>query len=592
MFDSRREILNAIKRKSNHEALRAFALSSTVNFAKVCGLNPWNIDDLNNPYPICDEELAFYPWCPYLEDSADYLDKEPLDAAGERLARPIKLFFVGRDHFKTTGCEVALARRGLLNPYLSNLIFCDNEDKSSIRLSHISDIYQSDIIQQLFPDLLYPAGRNARYYYSSDHILMRKEKQQKRPTFEVFGLRTTTAGYHFNGVVWGDDLVNETNYRNPEIQEAIWFKIQQVYKFVASPGCEFWLTGTRYSAADAYGNFLDKDSLLKNDIVPGAVLLGCFEEDEHGNREAINFLRFCWNKGDKVRPVRYRGKVFNPVRESLEEKKASTTPISEWYSQMENNPLSTENATFSKEQFKKFIPCKAVELKSWIRNPDNVKNHILCAFPDAAIPKEKLNRAEIRTAIVGDIAYKAKKQNDFSVIIVAGQDANDDWYLMDGWRGKTDVDAGGLNKYFKMVYDFREKYGVRLALGIETHAKESTRAAAKMIANNLCVAHPVFHQLKDNSGGRNGMTKEVRIADALESHIAAGKLFVCEDFPKVLLDALIEEAITYPNGRADDTLDTLADLRQVFIPRKIATKKKVDTVKRFRIHNRLLRRAV
>jgi hypothetical protein len=548
---SLRLIREALERGKRRDELRSFALSSTSNLAKVTGVNPWDVRDLNKQEPIQDPETGWFPWCPYLEQTAKYLDERP-----PGIAKPVKPVFIARDHFKSTTAAVSLALRALRNPEKSFCIFCDSEDKASIRLGWIADILKSDAIQWLFPEKVYPNDGKARFRYNNSEIRMRRgQLQSSSPTFKIFGLKTPTAGAHMNGVIWADDLVNEENCRNPEIQNNIWMKLQQVYQYVASPGCELWVSGTRYSKKDAYSNVLDDDSPLKNSVVDGRILMG--DKDGGWDGTALNFFRFCVKPAEKNKPVVFHGHTFYPVRESLVEKRDSTVPVSEYYAQMENNPTAEGNCKFKEHQFRQIIPCDALQLRDWLANEKNVREHLLKGELKALVNLQ--GRVPLKVGILGDIAYADKPHSDFSWLFVIGADQNDDWYLMDGFRQKKSVEHGGLTTYFQKAFGFRAEYEV-LPLAVELHAKESTGAVAVSIAENMGVRPPNWHPLKDNSI----KNKEVRIADALETQAAAMKLFVCQDFPKDLLDELIEQAVTYPNGRHDDALDTLANARQLF----------------------------
>ena len=86
--------------------LREWVLASTLNFSRFVGVNPY---DFGHAKVKFDEETGFYPWCPYAERAAAYFDKPGANAEGMAIAKPKYPVFVGRDHFKTTIAECALA---------------------------------------------------------------------------------------------------------------------------------------------------------------------------------------------------------------------------------------------------------------------------------------------------------------------------------------------------------------------------------------------------------------------------------------------------------------------------------------------------
>jgi len=549
------ELMQQLDALDRRDEERKSVLENTINFSRWIGANPW---DFKKNKPFYDPEVGFYPWCPYAEDVAKYLDKPSVG-----IARPIKPVFVARDHIKTTIAEITLARKALVNPNKSFLILCDSDRKAEARLSRIGAIMKQKKVQETFPDKVQPAsGASLRENYTNKIIKMKRRGDD--PTFKAFGIKSSTTGEHFNGVVWMDDLVNEDNYQNPEIQKQLWLRMQQVIQNVASPGCDIWISGTRYTMADAYSNVIDEDSALKNNIVPGMIMLGCEKKLPSGRKKSIFYFRFCSYPGEKSKPVMHEGVEFHPIRECLEEKKAATHPVSEYYAQMDNNPISSENATFKQRDFEHTIPVTAAAIQNFIDDPEQVSAGLGISSQNS----ELLDRGTLDIAVLGDPAHGGHTRNDFSVLMCVAQDMHDHWYMLDGWRGRTG-DTDSLRKYFTKALMWRDKYNVTLPFAIETHAK-TTNVVMEMVATELGLHFNPdvdLFKLKDNAH----VKKEIRI-HSLAPVVCAGKLHFCENFPSQLRKDLITEAEQYPNGRTDDILDTLANGRQVFRPRRIKKK--------------------
>ena len=535
----------ALIEKRNH------ALSSTINFSKFSGTNPW---DFEANKPRYDPETGFYPWCPYAERTANYLDTHP-----RSLVKPIKIVFIARDHLKTTIIADHMARAALISPNRSFAVIADTDPKASLRLKSIADVYKSEWCQEIFADRLQPNDGKARYHYTSEFINMVRARETGQPSIIAKGAQAGMAGYHFNGCVWFDDVVNEENATNPETQEKLWIKMQQIIKFMCSPECTVIISGTRYNLFDAYHYFLDKDGPLYGSIAPGKVEIGCTDEDEVGKKRSLFYFRFCQEPEEKEEAVYHKGIKFTPVRESLVEKKATTFPKSEWYAQMENNPIASENQTFKEEHFKHILPVDAHALSGWLAQTESVRNHILQLAAGAELKDTSLlDRGALEVAILGDPAYGGKTNKDYSVLLVVAQDVHDHWYLMNGFR----TQQCDTRSYFTKAFRWRDEYGARY-FAIETHAKESTETVAEMVAGELGVVPPLFFDLKDNSH----IKKEVRIK-TLEPVVSGMKLHVCQDFPRDVLDALATEAAVWDKGPHDDLIDALANGRQVFYPRR------------------------
>lgn len=542
-----------ILRRAENIELRRFALSSTINFAKVSGSNPW---DFKTGKPRQDQKTGFYPWCPYAERMATYLDKPT-----RGMPKPIKPLFVARDHLKTSIAAEAMARVALMNPNKLYGVIADTDDKASLRLRTIGEIYKQDVFQRIFPQILYTNDGKARDYYTNKFIRLKRTRTGGQQTLHALGAGASSAGYHFDGGMWCDDIVNEENYDSPDLMEKLWDKLQQLIQYVCSPGCPVWITGTRYSPYDTYRYVLAKDGPLYRNIVPGSILVGCWEVNGKGDRKPLNFLKFCIKQEDQEKPVRYKGVRFTPIRESLDEKKESTEPKSVWFAQMENNPQDSENQAFTEGDFKHRIPATSDKLEEWLGNQANVMEHILRKTVRGDEPK--LDRLPLTWAILGDIAYTRKGRSDYSVLLVVAQDAWDHWYLAAGWRRRTG--HRDLRGYFKWAFQMRAKFNVKRRLGIETHAKESTILAAEMVAAEEGVPIPQFHRLKDNSY----KNKDRRITSALEGMASGKKIHVCADFPRDIMEKIdLEAQQLLLAGGHDDSIDALANGRQVFPVRK------------------------
>lgn len=532
------------------EERRAFALSSTKNFAVVTEQN------------IMSPERGMYPWLLYAVNFSDYLDRP----APRGIAIPIKPGFIARLHLKTTVAGEALARYTIANPEKRSAVFSWDFAKAAENLSQIAFDLKSQALQELFPDVLYPDDTKGRFFYKNNSIMVKRQGNYKEPSILALGEGSNRTGKHFNGVIWIDDVVTEANYRSPEIQKTIWDTIQYIINCIAEPGCQIWITGTRYAFHDAYGYMLSRDSKVKNQIVPGYPNIGCTETDKDGNRKALFFWKYCLKADDKEKPVYYKGKKYNPTRSSLEEMKQGMDPIL-WAAQFENSPIIGGQSTFNHQDFNNIVPCDGSNLSSFLRDTG------------ALIDPSEPDRGALDIVISGDPAYSDKTHNDNSVLLTVGQDRFDCWYVMearitrDGWRG--------LEDYLKCAFSWHKFYHAR-ELAIEYHAKESLRSLAQRLEREMGV-NPRWNTLKENAGGRNGTRKNERIATALEELVRGGRLWFCipdgvgDNHPvEKFRQMLINEAMQFPSSLHDDALDCLSNCRQSFRFRQADRKKPVD----------------
>jgi hypothetical protein len=401
--------------------------------------------------------------------------------------------------------------------------------------------------------------------------MLRRDGNYKEPSIMALGAGSNRTGKHFNGVIWIDDVVTEDNYRNPDVQKEIWDTIQYIVNCIAEPGCQIWITGTRYAHHDAYGYLLSKDSPVRHQIVEGYPNMGCTKTDEDGNRKALFFWKYCWEPEDKTKPVEYEGTTYYPTRSSLKEMrdgadgKGGMDPVL-WSAQFENSPRIGGQVTFDPADFENVVPCSGVELDNFLYNHG--------AFVDPDEPE----RGSLEICIPGDPAYSDKTHNDNSVLLTIAQDRFDYWYVCearvtrDGWKG--------LEAYLKQAFMWWKVYNAR-EIAIEAHAKEALRALAMRLENEMRI-HPYWNPLKENAGGRNGPRKNERIANSLEEVVRGGRLWFCipeesrnhpvEQFRQML----IQEATQFPSGLHDDCLDALSNARQSFRVRSGDNEKSVD----------------
>jgi len=539
----------AVLAEERRISTRELALSHTVNFAKITGAN------------VMHPETGIYPWLPYVIGAADYLDR-PI----RNIAVPIKPIFIARLHLKTTLAGEAFARKVLANPEKRSAIFSWDSKKAEENLTQIAYDFKSKALQEAFPDRLYPDDSKSRFFYKGDSIMLKREGNYKEESVMALGATSDFTGKHFNNVIWIDDVVTEGNYRNPAIQQQVWEKIQHIIMFLAEPGCEIWISGTRYAFHDAYSNLLDKKSPFLRQIVPGYPNMGCIEEDAQGQRKAIFWWKYCVTPEEKEVVKEWRGEKHHLIRRSLDEMKEAMDPIL-WYSQMENSPQIGGQATFAEKDFGNIVPCEGIELSSWLD------------AHGAMIDPKNPDRGSLIVVIPGDPAYSTKTHSDFSVLLTVAQDVWDHWYVMDarvtrdGWNG--------LEHYLEQAYLWKNLYNAK-EFAIEYHAKLALRAVDKIVSRNLGVTAR-WNTLDENSGGRNGIRKEERIAIALEDLLRNGRLWFCipqgagpthpvEKFRQ----SIIREAIQFPNAKHDDCLDCLANCRQSFKIRIGDTNKTVD----------------
>ena len=509
-------------------------------FAKLAGSN------------VYDLATGKYPWVEFQEDIAEYFD-----TPDTTVGLPMKPVAASRGHLKTEIGVHALTRYVLNNPEKRNCIIGASHDRSKKNLAHINGMLQTDKMQALFPDILYPTGADQ---FTKEDLLVRRSGDYREKTIETLGRNANLAGRHYNGIIWIDDIVSEQDdiEGNPQISENILMLLTHIVEAVADPGCEIWLTYTRYHPADPYGRIMESDDydsmIVRSKSGAKGVLLDCFLPGSDG-KEAIYPFRHCVAVEEEVEDVVWRGTTYPTVRrKSLTAIEKRVKPAW-WYSQMLNRPMVGGAVGFAPEQFDHVLPCMGVDFESWLMAGDNGRMHGLGDH----------SKGTLITHILGDPSYRGGRSNDYALLWVVAQTKNNHFIVLDAFRQRMGYQ--GDREYARKALRFKEQYSAN-QLAIEKHAKESIETVFQLIAaeEGKTVA---FFNLKDNSH----KSKKDRIATLIPI-VSEGRLHFCQNVNSERM-ALRNEAGLFPaccdggHNMHDDCLDAMANMTQVFTARKI-----------------------
>lgn len=169
---------------------------------------------------------------------------------------------------------------------------------------------------------------------------------------------------------------------------------------------------------------------------------------------------------------------------------------------------------------------------------------------------------------VCDPAVSQEEGADYSSIVTVGIDYDDNWYVLEVFRGQWTVGELVLNLFFtflkwKPITMSIEIIGQAQALMNPIYAEEEKRAKD---------GKPVYLPLVEIKS-RPPYTKEMRIRSVLQPRFERGKIFIRRD-----MTDLEEELLRFPKSAHDDIIDPLTDLEEIgFTPNKEATDEKQDT---------------
>lgn len=146
--------------------------------------------------------------------------------------------------------------------------------------------------------------------------------------------------------------------------------------------------------------------------------------------------------------------------------------------------------------------------------------------------------------ITVDTAQKTKEQNDYTVMQCWAVSVDKDIYLIDMIRDK--YESPQLRKTAKIFYN---KHNISTIASLRKMYIEDKSSGSSLIQDLKA------EKLKIEAIPR--ITDKVFRCDDLSPHIEAGRVYLNENVPNV--QALIDEAISFPNGKHDDTIDPMLD---------------------------------
>lgn len=264
---------------------------------------------------LCDYTTSILPNPPELPHNPDFDPNKNL-----------LLLLMPRGTFKSSVVTVAFSLQMILNdPNVRILIDSETFSKSKAFLREIQDhLMNNQQYREVFKAIhgMYPftTQTKAKLWKDSEIILPCRTRPLKEPTISCAGIDVTKNGMHYDLIIC-DDLHSERNVTNRE-------QILQViehYKLAFSlldPGKPLIVIGTRWHELDLYGHIIDYELQDFNVLKKSA-----YNED---------------------------GSLFFPevLSEEALDKIRRRQGASIFSKQYLNEPVSDENATFKRDQFK------------------------------------------------------------------------------------------------------------------------------------------------------------------------------------------------------------------------------------------------
>lgn len=348
--------------------------------------------------------------------------------------------------------------------------------------------------------------------WNQDVITIRQRTRAlKEPTIATTGVEAEQTGGHFD-VIFLDDLTGLQNSQTPEQREKV-KRFRRSMINLLEPGGKLYELGTRWHLDDTFSEIFEKEKEYYDIMIRQVVEDGKIIFPSKFN------LRF-----DSVR------KTWTPTSDHcmdyIQHLKKSMTPA-EFSAQYMNSPIDEENQLFKPAYFHYFD-----------RRPDR-----------------------LYVSMTIDPAISEKQSADYFAITVTGMDEKYDIYVLDRIRGHWSV-AQAIDNIFSMYNKWRPS-----VVGMETIAFQ--KAIKQWLENSMRERNIHFpvEELKRNTNE----SKEFRIK-ALEPFYREGKVFHAAWMKGGDLE---EELLTFPKGKHDDLIDSLASHLALLVPGDAASAEQI-----------------
>jgi phage terminase large subunit-like protein len=447
------------------------------------------------------------------EDVCNWWDRED--------AKSHQLLLFPRDHGKSRLIAYRVAWELTKDPTLRILYISATANLAEKQLGFIKSILTSEIYSRYWPDHVHPEdGKRTRWTNSEimlDHPL-RKAEKVRDPSVFTGGLTTSLTGMHCDIAVLDDIVVYENAYTGEGRN-----KVKSQYSLLSSiEGAEAreWVVGTRYHPVDLYNDLLQ----MEEDIF-----------DDDGNKigqENIYeiFERPVEDRGDGTgemlwpRSQRRDGKWFGFDIKVLAKKRGQYLDKGQFRAQYYNDPSDPDNVPIESSRFQ-YYERKLLKEENghWF-------------YKDS-----KLN---VFASI--DFAFSLSKKADYTAIVVIGVDSNNNIYVLDIDRFRTDR----ITEYFDHILQLSTKWSFRkLRAEVTVGQQAIVRQLKDLIKQHgLAISVDEFrpNKYQGNKDERISATLEPRYDNLQIWHYRGGNI------------QTLEEELQSRNPPHDDIKDALA----------------------------------
>lgn len=451
-----------------------------------------------------------------------------------------KLLLLPRAHQKSFLMAVWTAWWITKHPETTVIYLSATATLAENQLYAIKSIFDSKIYRRYWPEMTHiEEGKRERWNVSEimvDHP-KRKAEGVRDATVKAVGLTATTTGLHADVLVYDDVVVPENAYTT-ENRNKVAAALSQ-FASIRNAGGITMAAGTRYHPNDQYSTFKNQ---IVNTYDESGQLVGKKPRWEIFERVVETHGEFLW-------PRQYRpdGRWFGFDDSILSEIKSEYEDKTQFYAQYYNNPEDPESVKLDRSSFMYYNPKFLTYEDGWYYQG---------------------NKLNVYAAI--DFAFSLSAKADYTSIVVVGVNSENEYYVLDIERFKTD----NIKDYFNAILDTYKRWEYRVLRAEVVAAQSAIVKEIKTLISNNGIRLRVDEYRPSRAEG----TKEERIAAILMPKYADQRIF----HKKGGNTQILEEELTLQHPPHDDVKDALAaaidvaqapmrkarkDLKQVQLPR-------------------------
>jgi hypothetical protein len=445
-------------------------------------------------------------------------------------SKSYQLVLLPRDHGKSAMVAYRVAWEITRNPAVRILYISSTANLAEKQLKFIKDILDSRIYRRYWPEMTHP-DEGKREKWSSTEISVdhpkRKAETVRDPTIFTAGLTTGITGMHCDIAVM-DDVVVKENALTDEGRS----KVKTQYSLLSSiesADAREWIVGTRYHSIDLYNDLLEmvvEESDEDGEIIYSEALYEVFERQLEDVGDGTG--QYLW-----PRQQRKDGQWFGFDQRIRARKYAQYLDKTQFRAQYYNDPNDAESAPIQPELFQYY-------------------NRALIQRQSGSV---YFNGTKLNVFAAIDFAYTLGVKSDYSCVVVVGVDPQNNYYILDIERFRTDR----ISDYFEKIVSLHSKWGFRKLRAEITAAQ---KIIVKDLKENYIKTHGLALSVDEFLPTRHLGSKEERIAATLYPRYENRQIWHYKGGNCQIL----EEELVQQNPAHDDVKDCLTACIQICVP--------------------------